>query len=107
MKIFLKRLGFRNYMLSEIEGTVEEVSALLKKHEPENEPKVVHANPELNSYHWSETKNEWISIVDMDTRYIVNVVAKMLREDSVTNLMESKKFKSLVIALGERLKSGE
>lgn len=91
-----------------IEGTPEEINEYLSK---TKKPAEISPAKTSNFYsygdrsnlHWSRTKQQWINISIMDSVYITNVIRKMLRENTVADLLENEEFKSLIINLGKKL----
>jgi hypothetical protein len=62
----------------------------------------------LHESHWSNTKNTWVKISDMNPTYIANVLRKRLNDSkSIDLLEEDDEFKSLVLNLANKIIDGE
>jgi hypothetical protein len=56
-----------------------------------------------NDYHWSNSKQQWVPIRDMNETYIINVLRKKLDESRAVSLMEDDEFLSLVVTLSDKI----
>jgi hypothetical protein len=56
-----------------------------------------------NEYHWSNSKQQWVPIKDMNETYIINVLRKKLNDNRAVNLMEDDEFLSLVVTLSDKI----
>jgi len=61
----------------------------------------------LHESHWSNTKNEWIKISDMNPTYIANVLRKRLNDNKSIDLLDDSEFKALVLNLANKIIDGE
>lgn len=95
-----------------IEGTPEEIKQYLK--EDIKQTKTVVSRPvwtpralSKDERHWSNNKQEWVWIDDMNPSYILNVIRIKLKENSNDALLEKDdEFKSLIAHLSDKIDKG-
>lgn len=108
-----------------IKGTPEEIAEYLNKEELKKEAKghtlaiqtkdfseaaktkhnyekeIVRTNLKTKR-HWSNNKNEWLYISQMDSSYILNIIKKMLRENKNDDLLTNDEFHALTLILTDK-----
>jgi hypothetical protein len=100
--------------ITEIEGTPEEIKGYLNKDIKAN--KVINRpiwswSPKdllKTEKHWSNNKQEWVLIEEMDMSYILNVIRIKLRENksNIILLEQDDEFKALIAHLADKLDTG-